>query len=97
MGPQTWKDTTSENDAIALGYSLGWGRLQTPFGFGVFKEGHGDGFQHYSILFPEKKLGIVIMTNSDNGESIFKELLEFAIKDVYTPWKWQGYLPYNQK
>ena len=97
MGPQTWKDTTSENDAIALGYSLGWGRLQTPFGFGVFKEGHGDGFQHYSILFPEKKLGIVIMTNSDNGESIFKELLEFAIKDVYTPWKWQGYIPYNQK
>lgn len=97
MGPQTWKDTTAENDAIALGYSLGWGRLQTPYGFGVFKEGHGDGFQHYSILFPEKKLGIVIMTNSDNGESIFQELLEVAIKDVYTPWKWQGYIPYNQK
>ena len=97
MGPQSWKDTTAENDDILLGYALGWGRLQTPYGFGVFKEGHGDGFQHYSILFPEKKLGIVILTNSDNGESIFKELLQVAIMDTFTPWKWQRYTPYNEK
>ncbi len=97
MGPEAWKDSTSENDNILLGYALGWGRLQTPVGFGVFKEGHGDGFQHYTILFPEQKSGIVIFTNSDNGESIFKELLEFAIGDIFTPWKWQRYIPYNQK
>jgi len=96
MGTDAWKDSTGENDAILLGYALGWGRLQTPYGFGVFKEGHGDGFQHYSILFPEKKLGIVILTNSDNGESIFKELLEFAIADTFTPWRWQRYIPYDQ-
>jgi len=96
MGPESWKDTTADNDAIRLGYALGWGRLETPFGFGVFKEGHGDGFQHYSILFPEKDMGIVIMTNSDNGESIFKELLDFAIKDMYTPWRWQRYIPYKK-
>ena len=97
MGTDAWKDSTSENDDILLGYALGWGRLQTPYGFGVFKEGHGDGFQHYSILFPEKKLGIVILSNSDNAESIFKELLEYAIGDRFTPWKWQNYIPYNQK
>ena len=97
MGTDAWKDSTTENDLIHLGYALGWGRLETPYGFGVFKEGHGDGFQHYSILFPEKKSGIVILTNSDNGESIFKELLEFAISDTFTPWKWQRYIPYNQK
>ncbi len=97
MGPRSWQDATADNDGILLGYALGWGRLQTPYGFGVFKEGHGDGFQHYSILFPEKKLGIVILSNSDNAECIFKELLEFAIKDVFTPWKWQRYIPYNMK
>jgi len=97
MGTDAWKDPTDENDNILLGYALGWGRLQTPYGFGIFKEGHGDGFQHYSILFPEKKLGIVILTNSDNGESIFKELLEFTIRDTFTPWKWQRYFPYDQK
>ena len=95
MGTDAWKDPTNENDAIQLGYALGWGRLETPYGFGVFKEGHGDGFQHYSILFPVKKLGIAILTNSDNGESIFKELLEFTIGDTFTPWKWQRYIPYN--
>ncbi|HUH34119.1 MAG TPA: hypothetical protein VLZ28_09195 [Daejeonella sp.] len=26
---------------------------------------------------------------------IFKELLEIAIADKYTPWKWQNYIPYN--
>jgi serine-type D-Ala-D-Ala carboxypeptidase/endopeptidase len=96
MGPEPWKDTTADNDHIALGYALGWGRLQTPYGFGVFKEGHGDGFQHYTILFPEKKSGIVVMTNSDNGESIFKELLEFAMADKYTPCDWEGYTPYRK-
>ena len=95
-GPQGWRDSTKENDKIQLGYALGWGYLKTPYSFGVFKEGHGDGFQHYSILFPEKKMGIVIMTNSDNGESIFKELLEIAIGDIYTPWVWQQYIPYKK-
>jgi CubicO group peptidase (beta-lactamase class C family) len=94
MRTDAWKDSTDENEAIQLGYALGWGRLETPYGFGVFKEGHGDGFQHYSIIFPGKKLGIVILTNSDNGESIFKELLEYAIGDTFTPWKWQHYIPY---
>ena len=97
FGPSSWKEETADNDAISLGYALGWGRLQTPYGFAVFKEGHGDGFQHYSILFPGKKLGIVILSNSDNGESIFRELLQFSIGDIFTPWKWQRYIPYNQK
>ena len=98
MEAQSWLDTTnSENDKIQLSYGLGWGILQTPYGFGAFKEGHGDGFQHYSIIFPEKQMGILIMTNSDNGEGIFKELLEIAIADKYTPWRWQNYIPYDQK
>lgn len=97
MGPNSAKDTMGNHAAINLGYALGWGRLQTPYGYGVFKEGHGDGFQHYSILFPNKKIGIVIMTNSDNSETIFKELLAFAIADTYTPWEWENYIPYQQK
>jgi len=98
MEAQSWLDTTNtENDKIQLSYGLGWGILQTPYGFGAFKEGHGDGFQHYMIIFPDKQMGILIMTNSDNGEGIFKELLEVAIADKYTPWRWQNYIPYNRK
>ena len=87
---------TDKYNNINLSYGLGWGYFKTPFGKGVFKEGSGNGFQHYSILFPETGIGIMIMTNSDNGKSIFKELLEVAIKDTYTPWEWENYIPYNE-
>jgi CubicO group peptidase (beta-lactamase class C family) len=96
FGPMRLQDSNA-NDAIDLGYGLGWGLLQSPYGIGAFKEGHGDGFQHYSIIFPKAGIGIIIMSNSDNAESIFKELLETAISDIYTPWRWEQYIPYNQK
>lgn len=95
FGPLALKDSTL-NDAIQLSYGLGWVLLQSPYGTGAFKEGHGDGFQHYSIIFPKQGTGIIIMSNSDNAESIFKELLETAIGDTFTPWKWENYTPYNQ-
>lgn len=87
---------STDNDNIELGYGLGVGVFKTAFGSAFFKEGHDEGWGHYSICFPEKKTAIVIMTNNDNGESIFKELLEFAIGDTFTPWRWENYLPYNQ-
>lgn len=90
-------EQTDENDTIQLSYGLGWGLLMSPYGYGAFKEGHSEGFQHYSIIFPEKQIGIVILSNSDNAESIFKELLEITIGDIYTPWKWEHYLPYHEK
>jgi serine-type D-Ala-D-Ala carboxypeptidase/endopeptidase len=37
------------------------------------------------------------MTNSANGELIYKELLEKIIGDKFTPWQWQRYLPYDYK
>lgn len=86
---------TDKYDGIALSYGLGCGLFNTPAGFAIFKEGHGQGFQHYFVLFPQKQTGILIMTNSDNGESIFKEILETAIGDKYTPWEWENYIPYN--
>ena len=83
------------NDNIELSYGLGWGVLQSPYGIGAFKECLAGGFQHYSIVFPDAKKGIMIMVNSDNGVGIFKELLEVAIADTYTPWEWEKYIPYN--
>lgn len=87
---------TNKYDDINLGYGLGWGYFETPYGKAVFKEGHGSGFVHHSVLFPEKGKGIMIMTNFERGNSIFKELLEVTLKDVYTPWKWENYIPYNR-
>ncbi|UBM59495.1 beta-lactamase family protein [Marinilongibacter aquaticus] len=90
-------EKTEANKAIDLHYGLGWGILNSPFGNGYFKEGHGEGFQHYSIIFPEKGIGILLMSNSDNAESIFKDVLEAGIKDVYTSWYWEDYIPYTMR
>lgn len=95
-GPLRLKDSTL-NDNIQLASALGWIVLQSPQGTGALKEGHGNGFQHYTILFPDQGTGIVIFGNSDNAESIFKELLEVTIGDVYTPWYWENYIPYDVK
>ena len=96
FGPFRFRDSTL-NDAIDLSYGLGWVLLKSQYGTGAFKEGHGDGFQHYSIIFPAAGTGIIIMSNSDNAESIFKELLETAIGDRFTPWYWENYIPYDQQ
>ncbi|QCK17147.1 serine hydrolase [Mangrovivirga cuniculi] len=96
FGPLS-KQTGSYNDDIKLSYGLGWGIFFTPYGKAAFKEGHGSGFIHHSVIFPEAGKGILIMTNSENGNSIFKELLEATLKDTYTPWEWENYIPFEQK
>lgn len=96
FGPLSLVDSTL-NEGIALSYGLGWGLLHSPYGAGAFKEGGGSGFHHYSILFPEAGIGVLIMTNSDNGTGLFKELLALSIADVYSPTEWNNYIPYQQK
>lgn len=93
--PSLNNDTTSKYKAIQLSYGLGWGLFRCKYGQAFFKEGHGDdGWQHYTIGFPDKKKGLVIMTNSLNGESIFRELVE-QMTGVTIPWEWEGYEPYR--
>ncbi|SHM58247.1 CubicO group peptidase, beta-lactamase class C family [Chitinophaga jiangningensis] len=78
-----------------LWYGLGSGILKTPYGNAFFKEGHSEGWQHHSIGFPDKGIAVVIMTNSDQGDHIFKALLETTIGDTYTPWYWENYIPFD--
>ena len=95
FGPDANASTVKYKD-INLSCGLGWLYFETPYGKAITKGGHGDGFQHYSILFPGTGKGILIMTNSDNGESIYRKLLEVGIADVYTPWEWSGWKPYDE-
>jgi len=93
--PPLSAETTDENKPIRLSYGLGWGLYWTPYGKAFFKEGHDEGWRNYTVCFDDAKTGIVIMTNSSNGEGIFKELLETLLKNIYTPIEWESYAPYN--
>jgi serine-type D-Ala-D-Ala carboxypeptidase/endopeptidase len=79
-----------------LSYGLCWGVFFTPYGRAYFKEGHDDGMQHYCVSFEGPRAAIVLMTNSDNGESIFKELLAELIGDRFSPTAWDSYIPYQE-
>lgn len=94
FGPNMWVKT-DKNNAIELSYGLGWGIYKTPHGKAVFKEGHLRGWEHHVVFYPEHDLGILIMTNSSHGDSIFKELLEFMMGDAWMPWYWENYIPYK--
>lgn len=89
-------ETTEQNKAIRLSYGLGWGLYWTPYGQAFFKEGHDVGWRNYTMCLDKQKTGIVIMTNSGNGEGIFKELLETLLRDTFTPIEWEGYTPYDK-
>jgi CubicO group peptidase (beta-lactamase class C family) len=94
--PTLVSETTDENKIIRLSYGLAWGLYWTPSGKAFFKEGHTEGWRNYTVCFDEKKVGILIMTNSSNGEGIYKEMVETLLKNAYTPIEWEGFTPYDK-
>jgi CubicO group peptidase (beta-lactamase class C family) len=94
--PSLAPETTDENDSIHLSYGLGWGLYWTPRGQAFFKEGHDEGWRHYTVMFPAHGLGIVVMTNSSNGEGIYQGLLETLQTNTFTPIEWEGFTPYDR-
>jgi CubicO group peptidase (beta-lactamase class C family) len=89
--PSLSTEMTRENRAIHLSYGLGWGLYWTPYGKAFFKEGHDEGWRHYVVCFDGLKAGMLIMTNSSNGEDIYSGLLEKILLDTFTPLQWEGF------
>jgi hypothetical protein len=94
--PTLKDEVTEENKPIRLSYGLAWGLYWTPYGEAFFKEGHDDSWRNYTVCFDKAGTGILIMTNSGNGEGIYKPLLENLLKNTSTPIEWEGFTPYDQ-
>jgi len=56
-----------------------------------FPRGHDEGWPHYVVCFDRPKSGMLIMTNSSNGEDIYSDLLEEVLRDAFTPLEWEGF------
>ncbi len=93
--PSLNEETSAANDAIRLSYGLGWGIYSSPYGKAFFKEGHGEGWRHLALCFREHGDGILILTNSANGEGIFKPLIDSLLGPTGFPFEWEDYTPYN--
>ena len=86
---------TDQYKPIHLGYGLGWGVFETPFGHAYFKEGHDDGTANYALCVEPRRACILLLSNSVRAEGIFKAVVEEVMGDVHLPWKWEGYTPYD--
>jgi CubicO group peptidase (beta-lactamase class C family) len=91
--PTLSTETTTENDSIHLSYGLGWGLYFTGHGEAFFKEGHDEGWRHYVVCFDKPKIGMLIMTDSSNGEDIYDGLLRAVLGDTFTPLEWESFKP----
>lgn len=89
--PSLSSETTTANRAIHLSYGLGWGLYWTPYGKAFFKEGHDAGWRHYVVCFDQPKAGMLIMTNSSNGEDVYSGMLDKLLGDTFTPLGWEGF------
>jgi CubicO group peptidase (beta-lactamase class C family) len=90
----TWSErTTQVYDSIRLGYGLGWGVFETPFGHAFFKEGHDEGTANYALCVELRRACILLMSNSVRAEGIFKPLVDELMGDTRLPWRWEGYAP----
>jgi CubicO group peptidase (beta-lactamase class C family) len=88
--------TTGDYRSIHLGYGLGWGVFDSPFGHAFFKEGHDDGTANYALCVQPRRACVLLLSNSDRAEGIFRELVDELMGNVGVPWKWEGYIPYDQ-
>ena len=93
--PSLNTDTTTAYDPIELSYGIGWGLYKSPYGPAFFKEGHDEGWRNLALCFANGD-GMLVMTNSSNGEGIFKPLLEALLGQTAFPFEWEGYTPYDK-
>ena len=62
-----------------VSWSLGFGLERTPNGKAFWQWGDYGIFRNYIVAYPDKKIGVVYLTNSQNGLSIGQEILDLAI------------------
>lgn len=89
------RQETDQYRSIRLSWALGWGRFDTKYGRAFFHTGHDLGYQNYTVTFTDAGIGVVFLSNSDNFESIARELAEATIGDAYSPFDWLGYPRYD--
>jgi CubicO group peptidase (beta-lactamase class C family) len=85
--PSLAPETTTAHDAIKLSAGLGWGLYTSAYGNVFFKGGYDDGWRHQGISFSNGD-GLLIMTNSSNGDQIFKPLFDSILGETSFPFDW---------
>jgi CubicO group peptidase (beta-lactamase class C family) len=96
FGPGSRRETEA-NKPIHLSWCLGWGRFDSKYGRAFFHTGHEFGFQNYTVTYADAGIGIVLLSNSDNFESVAREIVNAIIGPDESPFDWLGYPRFDPK
>lgn len=91
--PTLTEERTDTYRAIRLGYAVGWGVFETPFGHAFFKEGHDDSTANYALCVDRRRACILLMSNDVRAEGIYVALVDELMGRTNLPWRWQPYVP----
>ena len=94
--PSHFPGQTQVNDPIALSAGLGWVVYESPSGPAFFKEGNDEGTNNFALGFRRSGDGILLLSNSSNGDKIFYPLVQRVFGRTCLPWFWMGYIPYDK-
>jgi CubicO group peptidase (beta-lactamase class C family) len=93
--PTLSEETTTDNDRIHLAAGLGAIVYDSPQGRAWFKGGHDDGTRNLAFCLADERDCVLILSNSSNGDGVFKYLVDAALGPTCLPWFWAGYVPYD--
>lgn len=89
--PTLLDERTDRWQAIKLGYAVGWGTFETPYGHAFFKEGSDEGAENYALCIDKRRDCILLMANDSRGSKTFVPLVEALLGPVNLPAEWEGY------
>ena len=71
-----------------VGWGLGWGIQHTVEGTSFWHWGDNAGYKHFAVGSRQEGFGIVIMTNGENGQDVYRRILYESIGGEYPGLDW---------
>jgi CubicO group peptidase (beta-lactamase class C family) len=79
----------------AVTWGLGIGLQDDEYGRGFWHWGDNTGFKAYTLTYPERNIGLVWFTNSENGQSILEAMLAETVGGDHPAVSWLDYEQYD--
>jgi tetratricopeptide (TPR) repeat protein len=76
-------------------WGLGIGLQDNEIGRGFWHWGDNSGYKAYTLAYPERGVGMIWFTNSDNGHTILQSLLDHTVGGEHPAVVWLDYEQYN--
>jgi len=94
---ETWKDWLTPQIDVDEGvaWGLGWGLEESDGRVAFWHWGHNDGYRAFVVADPKQRMGVVLMTNSDNGMALVRPMLASASGARQPALDWLNYESFN--